>query len=198
MLEAEVGSNVLLGAVSPTGTTGLFPRAVVRDSAGAAIAASPVDLTQDLGDGAYQDVLVAPLTEGYYSVVTTFYQDAGHTIVAGGEPVLLETLRVVVPPSVAQVNFAFDEAGQQLFAEVWLERKGQVVLAPTSCAVTLRDKDEANIASLASATPQASNGVFNIEQAGVILADNRPYNALVSVTDALGTVVTVHSLSTVA
>jgi hypothetical protein len=107
-------------------------------------------------------------------------------------------LRVVTPPSVAHVNFAYDEAGEQLFVEVWLEREGQVVLSPTSCTVALRDKDEAIIASLASAAPQASNGVFNIEQAGVLLSDNRPYNALVIVTDAFGTVSSVHSVSTVA
>jgi hypothetical protein len=119
------------------------------------------------------------LVSGYYSIITTFYTDAGHTVVAGGEPVL-------------------HEAGEQLFVEVWLEREGQVVLSPTSCTVALRDKDEAIIASLASAAPQASNGVFNIEQAGVLLSDNRPYNALVIVTDAFGTVSSVHSVSTVA
>lgn len=200
MLEIEVGEDLLIGAVARTGAAGLFPQLELYDQLGALVGGSAINISSDLGKGMYLEVFSGlPALEAQYQGILTFYDDAAHTTPTAGEERQTFGVRVVLPsPSVAQVNFAYDEEGEQLFAEAWLERKGGVVLTPSSAVVALRDKDGAIIANLSSSSPDANNGVFNMEQAGVILADNRPYNALVTVSDAISSVQTVHSLSTVA
>lgn len=193
MIEADVGSSVLLSVVAADGNTGLFPQAEVYDSAGALVG-SAHDLVHVSG-GLYSVAIAAPAV-GVYSVLFTFFTDAGHTTPAANDR-LQKDLRVSAVGGVGQLNVSYDESTQTLFMETWLERHGQVVTTPTSVTVVLRDKDGTIVATQSSSSPQAS-GVFSLSQTALVLMDNRPYNASVTITDALGTVVTLQSLSTVA
>lgn len=194
MIEADFGSTVILSVASVDADPGLFPLARVYDSAGAPVGSDHVLV--HVANGLYLFSLTAPAV-GVYTVLFTFYADAGHTILALGQDQVQKDMRVSVVEGEAHLNVAYDESSKTLFMEAWIERRGQVVTAPTSTTVVVRDKDGTIVATQSSSSPQV-NGVFSLSQSPLILFDNRPYNASVTVVDPLGTVVTLQSLSTVA
>lgn len=77
-------STVFQGQVVPLslqledGATGMYPRAVVRDETGAAVAGSPFDLT-DRGDGLYTSTALSLGAQDSLHATYIVYTDAGHT-----------------------------------------------------------------------------------------------------------------------
>ena len=63
------------------GETNLFPRAVVRDSLGAAVSGSPFNLTH-VANGLYLNSSFTPIKTGTYYATYFVYTDAGHTILS--------------------------------------------------------------------------------------------------------------------
>lgn len=98
----------------------------------------------------------------------------------------------------AQLNVAYDETISTLFMEVWLDRNGQSVEASdlVSCSVVIYDSDGVELFTESSAVP-GTNGRFGLTHIGGEFSQDRPYNAIVSVTDAVGTVVTYQAFTMV-
>jgi len=105
----------------------------------------------------------------------------------------------------AQLNVAYDTAATTIYCEAWLDRGGRSVPAANlvSVTVTIFDKDGTIVTTLTAAdaiptpgSPQA-NGRYNLEKSGIVLANNRPYNITVTVTDTIGAVTTFQAFSTV-
>lgn len=76
----SLGSPLLLRLQTGDGATGKFPRATVFDSAHAAVAGSPFDLTH-IGNGLYANEAFVPGSVDHYDASYTVYSDAGHTTV---------------------------------------------------------------------------------------------------------------------
>ena len=92
MIEVITGDTVLLELVLADGDTTRFPQAEIYDDAGAAIGASPVDLS-GVADGLYQGTFTAPAVGGY-SIIYITYSDAGHTTLVGNIERVSEHMRV--------------------------------------------------------------------------------------------------------
>ena len=92
MIEVVTGDTVLLELVLVDGDTSRFPQAEIYDDTGAAIGASPVDLSSVSG-GLYQGTFVAPAV-GNYSIIYITYGDVAHTIVVAGIERVSEHMRV--------------------------------------------------------------------------------------------------------
>jgi len=92
MIEVITGDTVLLELVLADGDTTRFPQAEVYDNAGAAIVASPVNLSH-VADGLYQGTFTAPAVGGY-SIIYITYSDVGHTTLVGNIERVSEHMRV--------------------------------------------------------------------------------------------------------
>lgn len=99
--------------------------------------------------------------------------------------------------SEAQMNIAYDEDSGVIFIEVWLDRKGQTILQGdlVSCSVTVYDEVGVLQFTEMSNSPKI-DGHFGMSRS-VALDENRPYSALVTVTDSKGSVTTSQAFSTV-
>jgi hypothetical protein len=106
----------------------------------------------------------------------------------------LITVRTPYAPTESHVAAALDNTTLKL--SVWMERLGEVVLAPTACAVRWYDPDGTLLFSVTNSGPANAQGVFEIERTPTTLASNTPYYAEVDVTDAEGTVTTQRGVPT--
>ncbi len=98
--------------------------------------------------------------------------------------------------SEAQMNAAYDEDTSILFLEMWLDRNGETVFTGlVSASVEVYDDLENLLFSGSSSSPKV-DGRFSVSSV-VSLVENRPHNAVVSITDSLGTVVTGQAFTTV-
>lgn len=97
----------------------------------------------------------------------------------------------------AQMNAAYDEDSAVIFLEVWLDRAGRSVPAASlvSCSVTVYDSAGVPLFTEGSAAPKA-DGHFSLSR-NTPLTENRPYNAVVTVVDSLGSVTTSQAFTTV-
>lgn len=121
MIEAEPGAPVLLLVILEAGTTGKFPQAAIRDSSGVLV--STIDIDIDNGDGTYQEVVLAAITEDDYSIAYSVFDDVARTIPTSTVPrVKGETLRVRVNLLDQNVN---DHADAETVGEA-LVMAGQV------------------------------------------------------------------------
>jgi len=99
--------------------------------------------------------------------------------------------------SEAQMNVAYDENTSTLFLEVWLDRGGRTIQTSdlVSCSVTIYDPSGTVLFTLSSTIPKA-DGHFGLSQI-LALDDNRPYSAMVTVEDSIGSVSTSQAFTTV-
>ena len=74
----RLGSAALLVAQLSEGETNLYPRAVVRDQAGAQVSGSPFDLAH-IANGLYSSSAFTPGTQGRFTATFSVYTDSGHT-----------------------------------------------------------------------------------------------------------------------
>jgi hypothetical protein len=96
----------------------------------------------------------------------------------------------------AQMNVAYDSGLSTMYLEVWLDRDGQSVISGlVSCEVKMYDRAGTLLFMLTSSSPLA-NGRFSLSSI-VGLTVDRPYNANVKVTDALGSVTTFQALTVI-
>lgn len=97
----------------------------------------------------------------------------------------------------AQMNTAYDDSISTLFLEVWLDRDGRSIAQAqlVSCSVSIYDVSGTFLFTETSNTPKV-DGRFSLSRIASLTAD-RPYNAVVAVTDDKGTVTTYQAFSTV-
>lgn len=95
----------------------------------------------------------------------------------------------------AMMNVALDDNAGVLHMDVWLERNGSLVLAPSGCRVEVFDNAGASLFVETSSTVQG-DGRFALTKT-IALAGERPFSAVVEVTDSRGTVKTGQAFSTV-
>jgi len=77
-----LGSPLPLSLTLPDGASGLFPQAVVYDSADAPVAGSPFDLTEVGATGRYTNAAFTPGAFGTFAALFIVYSNAGHTVEA--------------------------------------------------------------------------------------------------------------------
>lgn len=88
----------------------------------------------------------------------------------------------------AHLAAAYVQGSTDLRIGVWLDRNGVTVLTPTSATVTWFDPDGTQLFQVVDSSPDA-NGHFEISLTQALVI-NTAYYAIVSVTDATGTVTT--------
>ena len=137
---ANPGATILLTWQSKLGETNLYPRAVIKDNAGATKAT--VDLTHD-ANGAYTGTTAALNDEGVYTMQIIAYEDSGHTTQSGVDEILSETISIQyswrpsfgstkadIDPKV--IKSAIDEALKDKLKEVMEELKKKSEFNPKS------------------------------------------------------------------
>lgn len=82
---------------------------------------------------------------------------------------------------VVKFSISYDFDALEFISQVWLERKGQIVTTPTSCAFDLYDSDETLIVGQVSSSATV-NGVFIMTSTAITLAAKTNFVAKCRVT----------------
>lgn len=195
----QSGEAVPLALILEDGNTSKFPQAKVYDAVGSAVPVSTVDLTH-LTLGYYYASYVVP-SASKFTVVYTVFDDVGRTVISPAytraQDILIADIPEAAPLTEAHLNVAYNDNTQLFTAAIWMDRNGATVVSPTSSTIVLRDQSGAIVFTLSSSTP-LSNGVFLFQQPSVSLVDINIYYVAVTVVDAVGTVTTNQTFTTVA
>lgn len=145
----------------------------------------------EIGTTGVYNFSFTPPSAGYWhanlQVIPTgdWFQDDVHVLNAGE-----------IQGAEAQMNTAYEDSTSVLYMEVWLDRNGQsIVSGLVSCSVSLYDQVGNLLFTETSSSPKA-DGRFSLTRSVTLLGD-RPYNATVTVTDALGAVTTFQAFTTI-
>ena len=90
-----------------------------------------------------------------------------------------DTVNVVLKGQVF-LTAAYNETTTDLVVRAWLEIDGQIVEAPTSCAVSIKDDTDVERFALTSVAPSA-DGFFTITETGPTLSDDHNYSCSVDI-----------------
>lgn len=107
-----------------------------------------------------------------------------------------EDVDVILGNAESQMNGSYEESTNTLWLEVWLDRNGRSVASAdlVSCSVTLTDSSGTDLFTESSSSPKP-DGKFSLSSS-LVLSSDSVYNAIVTVTDSLGTVSTSQSFTT--
>ena len=143
---------------------------------------SLIPLVEDLGTGEYK-VSFTPYVPGVWLVEVGVPLNGSRW--AGTYQVIRE--------GEVFVNCSYDKDTSILYAEIWMERSGEVVLAPVLGSIKVIDIQGIEVFS--ASTDVSSLGRFHFS--GVVsLVTERVYSIYATATDSIGWINTYHSLST--
>ena len=147
----------------------------------------PVTIVEIGTSGEYK-VTFTPTSVGYWKVqVYSAYDEVWRELSAD----------IISRDSVAQVNVSFDDAVPRMYFEVWLERSNRPVASANlvSCSVEAFDLSGLHMFTETSLSSKAT-GHFSLSH-DLGLTSNRPYNIRVTVTDTIGSIMSLHGISAV-
>lgn len=203
MILSRSGQIVSLGLVLADGAINRFPQARIFDAIGTPTPLAVLNMAH-IADGFYRVGYIVP-TDDLFHVHFTVYDDVAHTTVSNRYARADEIIQANLPedpPTLlsslaeAQLNVAYDEDSQIFRAAAWMDRGGTSVLAPTTAVLNVWSQAHVLLFTQSSNTP--TNGVFIFQRSNSTFLDNQVVYVEVTVTDSLGTVRTIQSLSTVA
>jgi len=184
-LELNFGEPIPLSFTMPSFASGLFVRADLLDSAQAAVAGSPFTLTEVGVTAVYTNSAFTPTTLEVFRARYVPFLDAGFT---------MEALRFsrdedvfnVVQRNICHLGVTYD--GAQIVMEGWLERD-KVVVTPVSMSIVWFNQDGTILFTAAGpGAVDAQDHVLLLQ--GTFLAPGQSYYVRITITDAIGPVVT--------
>jgi hypothetical protein len=162
----------------------VFTTVILREGVPVSI---PVTIAEIGTSGEYK-VTFTPTSTGYWKVqVYSAYDEVWREV----------SVDIISRDSVAQVNVSFDDSIPRIYFEVWLERTNRPVafVDLVSCEVTAYDLSGLEMFTETSSSAK-DTGHFSLSH-DIGLASNRPYNILVTVVDSIGSITSLHGISTV-
>lgn len=164
----RVGDQIPIQVQLFDGATGKFPRAVVRDAAGATISGSPFSLTH-VATGQYSNAAAVMPSTAFVTVQIAVYNDAGFTTLSSDHEITLD-------------EFDLDEsslAATALDNTVWTNAKAafvDVVISSRLATAGYTAPDNADIAAIKAKTDNLPASPANEVTSAAIKAktDNLP------------------------